>query len=123
MIPACPQLSFFLLGGKKLHLRALHSTDGGTTWANNGSDFASLNTGCATSSAGTTIASWKGFSLTASSVLLRIYPDNASASTGTMQIYGLNVVGNVNVVGAARKESNVDEGAIFTNYRKHSSLP
>ncbi|NDC40288.1 MAG: T9SS C-terminal target domain-containing protein [Chitinophagia bacterium] len=76
--------------------RLAYSIDGGSTWVNNGSDFAPLNGSCATSASGTTLASWTGFSVTNPSILLRIYPYAASASTGTLQIYGLSVIGYVN---------------------------
>ncbi len=87
--------------------RLAYSIDGGTTWTNNGSDYAPLNGSCATSSAGTTVASWTGFSVTNPSILVRIYPYNASASTGTLQVYGMSIIGFVNSTsGLGRRSSN-----------------
>jgi hypothetical protein len=93
--------------------RLAYSTDGGSTWVNNGSDFAPLNGSCATSASGTTVASWTGFSVTNPSILLRVYPYAASATTGTLQIYGLNIIGAVNAVGGARKDAAETAGELL----------
>ncbi len=76
--------------------RLAYSIDGGTTWVNNGTDFAPLNGSCATSTSGTTVASWTTFSVTNPSILLRIYPYGASSATGALQVYGLHIIGSVN---------------------------
>jgi hypothetical protein len=82
-----------------------YSIDGGTTWVNNGTDFVPLNGSCATSSAGTTVASWTSFSVTNPSVLVRIYPYAATAATGTLQVYGMSVIGSLNPVGPLARNS------------------
>jgi hypothetical protein len=98
--------------------RLAYSIDGGTTWVNNGTDYLPLNSTCATSSAGTTVASWTGFSVTNPSILLRIYPYAASAATGTLQVYGLNIIGSLNAAKAGGSQepfSTDDLMAIFPN--------
>ncbi len=80
-------------GPKKARLA--YSTNGGTTWVNNGSDYAPLNGSCATSASGTTQASWTGLAVTAPSIIVRIYPYAATATTGSIQVYGMSVIGSV----------------------------
>ncbi len=99
--------------------RLAYSINGGTTWVNSGVDYLPLNAGCATSTAGTTVASWTGFSVTNPSILLRIYPYAATAATGTLQIYGLSVIGSLTAAkagGSGSQELNVDElMAVYPN--------
>lgn len=76
--------------------RMAYSTDG-TTWIDEGLDHFPLNATCATSTSGTTLASWTTFSVSNNVLHFRIYPFGASGMGGTIQIYGLNIIGNVHL--------------------------
>jgi hypothetical protein len=76
--------------------RMAYSTDG-TSWTDQGIDHLPLDAGCATSTAGTTFAGWSTFSVTNPTLYFRIYPFNASGVGGTIQIYGLHIIGNVHL--------------------------
>ncbi|MBL7719788.1 MAG: SprB repeat-containing protein, partial [Flavipsychrobacter sp.] len=78
--------------------RLAYSIDGGLSWVDMGTNVAPNNAGCATSSAGVANATWNtNVTVTSSTlgVIFRIYPFGASGSTGTMQIWGLNIYGTV----------------------------
>jgi len=74
--------------------RLAYSTDG-TTWIDNGFDFAPHNGSCATPTAtDTTQAVWN-FCTTGTTIYFRIYPYNASGGGGTFQVFGLDIAGSV----------------------------
>ncbi len=74
-------------------VRYAYSTDGGTTWINQGSNQSPNNASCGTTTTGT----WNTtVSVLAPGVLkFRVYGFNASGSTGTFQILNLKVNGTV----------------------------
>ena len=79
--------------------RLAYSTDG-VTWIDDGSDYTPLSGGCATDATGVTVADWNPFCVSASTLYFRIYAYDAGGSTGlitggTLQIYGLDIVGSV----------------------------
>ena len=78
--------------------RLAYSSDGGTTWVDDATDHVPFSGSCATSLAGTTLASWTGFSVTNTALLFRIYPFAAPGATGTIQIYALHIIGDVNCI-------------------------
>jgi Ig-like domain CHU_C associated len=78
-------------------VRLAYSTDG-LSWIDDGVDHVPTNAACATSTAGTTLASWTTFSITNTTLYFRLYPYNASGSGGTIQIYGLDIIGNVHLI-------------------------
>jgi hypothetical protein len=72
-------------------VRYAYSTDGGTTWTNQGSNQSPNNASCGSATTGT----WST-TFTASSVLkFRVYGFNASSTAGTFQILNLNINGTV----------------------------
>jgi phosphatidylserine/phosphatidylglycerophosphate/cardiolipin synthase-like enzyme len=74
-------------------VRYAYSTDGGTTWTNQGSNQVPDNASCDT----TTTATWNtSVTVTAPNTLkFRIYGFNAGSSAGTFQILNLNINGSV----------------------------
>lgn len=74
--------------------RMAYSTDG-IAWTDQGLDHLPLDAACATSTAGTTFAGWSTFSVTNPTLYFRIYPFSASGAGGTIQIYGLHIIGSV----------------------------
>lgn len=71
-----------------------YSTDGGSTWTvETGTPHVPFNGGCATSAAGYTLATFN-FCITSPTIIFRLYPYNASASGGTIQILDLNIQGS-----------------------------
>jgi len=75
--------------------RLAYSTDGGVTWIDDGVDHAPLSGSCATSTSGVTSAAWSPSTITSTTLQFRIYPFNASGSSGTIQVYGLHIIGTV----------------------------
>jgi gliding motility-associated-like protein len=78
--------------------RLAYSLDGGASWIDQGVNVSPLNTGCATNSGGVTNATWTTnvtVTSTTLGVIFRVYPFAASGSSGTLQIWGLNIYGTV----------------------------
>ena len=75
--------------------RLAYSSDG-VTWIDEGIDHVPLSSGaCAISTAGTNNASWTTFCVTNTTLYFRIYPYGASSVGGSIQIYGLHIIGSV----------------------------
>ncbi|MBC8047262.1 MAG: putative metal-binding motif-containing protein, partial [Fimbriimonadaceae bacterium] len=77
--------------------RYAYSTDGGTTWTDQGTDQAPNNSTCGSTSSGTW--DFADFS-SASSIKFRIYGFNASSTAGTHQILNLTINGTVTEIDA-----------------------
>ncbi len=74
-------------------VRFAYSTDGGTTWTNQGSNQSPDNASCGTATTGTWTTT---IAVVAPSVLkFRVYGFDASGTTGTFQILNLNINGTV----------------------------
>ncbi len=72
-------------------VRLAYSTNGGTTWVDQGSNQSPSNSACGTTTTGTWTTSF-----TASSALkFRIYGFNASSTAGTFQVLNLNINGTI----------------------------
>lgn len=93
-----------------VYVRLAYSTDGGTTWIDQGTNQTPNNAACGT----TTTATWTT-SVSASAILkFRIYGFSASGTTGTMQILNLLINGAVVSVAGCGVPSGLSATAITT---------
>jgi len=80
-------------------VRYAYSTDGGTTWTNQGSNQSPNNASCGTTTTGTWTTS---VTVTAPNTLkFRVYGFNASSTAGTFQLLNLNINGTVSGSGGS----------------------
>lgn len=80
-------------GSGPASVRYAYSTDGGTTWTNQGSNQSPDNASCGTTTTGTWTTS---FTVNAPSTLkFRVYGFNASSTAGTFQMLNLTINGTV----------------------------
>ena len=74
--------------------RLAYSTDG-VTWIDDSVDHSPTAGSCATSTSGTTLASWTSYCVTNTTLYFRIYPFSATSTGGTIQVYGLDIIGTL----------------------------
>ena len=94
--------------------RYAYSTDGGTTWTDQGADETPMHAGCDTL---TTIPWTTTLTVPApGSLMFRVYGYGASASTGTFQIKNLSVLGSVTgPVSVPEVTNNLSEVSVVPN--------
>ena len=81
------------------NVRLAYSTDGGTTWTNQGTDQSPNNASCGTTTTGTWTTS---FTVAATNTLkFRAYGFNATSTSGTEQIMNLTINGSVTGSGSS----------------------
>ncbi len=95
------------------NVRLAYSTDGGTTWTNQGTDQSPNNAACGTTTTGTWTTS---FTVPSGSTLkFRAYGFNASATGGTLQVLNLLINGTVTATtGGCGTPSTLSATAITT---------
>ena len=94
-------------------VRYAYSTDGGTTWTNQGTNQAPDNASCGTTTTGTWTTS---FTVAAPATLkFRVYGFNASSTAGTFQILNLLINGTVTGSGGGGGTANPKITYYFNN--------